>query len=176
MSMDYAQMIEGCRHRDAKAQRALYDDLAPMCMAVCHRYVRDVDEAADLLQDGFVRIFEHLGRLKEPEKLRSWAYSVMVNRCVSYLRKAKRLKMVESYDMTEAVNISEQETPSMGLSMDDMMKAIDTLNDRLRTAFNLCVLDELSCAEAANMMGTTEGNVRMMVFRARAELKNKLER
>ena len=55
MSMDYAQIVEGCRRRDAKAQRALYDEMAPMAMGVCMRYAKSRADAQDIMQDGFVK-------------------------------------------------------------------------------------------------------------------------
>ena len=172
MGMSYQQMVDGCRRHNAKAQRALYDELAPMCMGVCHRYVADRDEASDMLQDGFVHIFENIGKLRNPEKLRSWAYTVMVNTCVSYLRRSRRLVVKD--DMGDL----RDEPEADGLerySKNDLRQALDSLTPRLRTAFNLCVVDGKRSAEAAKMMGTKESNVRLLVFRARAALRKYLE-
>ncbi|MBR2959066.1 MAG: sigma-70 family RNA polymerase sigma factor [Bacteroidales bacterium] len=172
MALSNQQMVEGCRKHNAKAQRALYDELAPMCMGVCHRYIADRDEAQDLLQDGFVRIFEQIGRLRDPDKLRPWAYAVMVNTCVSYLRRAKRLRVME--DLAH-LSMEPDEEALVPYSMADIRKAIDSLSERTRTAFNLCAIDGRSAADAAERMGTTEGNVRLLVCRARAILRQELE-
>ncbi len=172
MGMNSQQIVEGCRRHDAKAQRALYEELAPMCMGVCHRYISDRDEAQDLLQDGFVRIFENVGKLRDPEKLRPWAYAVMVNTCVSYLRRAKRLRVMEDL---EHLSMEPDEEALVPYSMADIRKAIDALSERTRTAFNLCAIDGRSAADAAGLMGTTEGNVRLLVCRARAILRQELE-
>lgn len=172
MGMNNQQLVEGCRRHNAKAQRALYDELAPMCMGVCHRYIADRDEAQDLLQDGFVRIYEHIGKLRDPEKLRAWACTVMANTCVSYLRRARRLRVVE--DM-EPFGPEPDEEALAQYSMAAIRKAIDSLSERTRTAFNLCAVDGRSAADAAGLMGTTEGNVRLMVHRARVLLRQELE-
>ena len=172
MGMNYQQMVDGCRRRNAKAQRALYDELAPMCVGVCHRYVADRDEAADMLQDGFVHIFENIGKLRNPEKLRSWAYTVMVNTCVSYLRRSRKLVVKES--LGEVPDEAEGDDLSP-YSMNDLRRALDSLTPWLRTAFNLCAVEGKSCAEAAEMMATKESNVRLLVFRARAALRRELE-
>ena len=66
MSNEYTRMVEGCRRRDAKAQRALYDAMAPMAMGVCMRYARDREQAMDILQDGFIKVYENISKLLEP--------------------------------------------------------------------------------------------------------------
>ena len=89
MEPDYTQIVEGCRRRDPQSQRALYDALAPMALGVCMRYSHDRHTAQDLMQDGFVKVFENIARLKQPERLGAWVYQIMVNRCINHCKKRR---------------------------------------------------------------------------------------
>ena len=82
----YTQLVEECRRRDRRAMRRLYETTAPMAMGVCMRYCRNREEAQDVMQDGYVKVFERIGRLREPEKLMAWVYQLMVNECLNHLR------------------------------------------------------------------------------------------
>lgn len=170
MSMSYEQMVDGCRHRDAKAQRALYDELAPMAMGVCLRYCADRDEAQDLLQDGMVRIFEKIDTLQEPKKLRSWAYSIMVNRCVQHLRRSRRERLTDELDSVA------EESDLSPFSMRDIVEALHQIDARQRLVFNLCAIEERSSDEVAALLGISAGNVRIMLHRARAVMREYLEK
>ena len=82
----YTQLVEDCRRRDREAMRRLYEATAPMALGVCMRYCGDRETAQDLMQDGYVRIFEGIGRLREPERLMAWVYQVMVNVCLTHCK------------------------------------------------------------------------------------------
>ena len=95
MTADYKHIMEGCRRHDRKAQQALYEAMAPMAMGVCMRYSSDRDEAQDLMQDGFVKVFEKIGRVREPEHLAAWIYRVMFSVCMKNYRRKVRRKTAE---------------------------------------------------------------------------------
>ena len=169
MSMTYAEMVDGCRRRNAKAQRALYDELAPMAAGICRRYSADREEAKDMLQDGFVKVYERIGSLRDPQKLRSWVYNIMVNTCIQHYRKARHTVLME---MDSETAESETELP---YSMEDIVRALDTLTPVQRMAFNLCCAEECSYEEAARQMGCSEGAVRVNLCRARKMMREYLE-
>ena len=170
MSMSYEQMVDGCRRHDAKAQRALYDELAPMAMGVCMRYCTDRDEAQDLLQDGMVRVFEKIGSLKEPQKLRSWVYSIMVNCCVQHLRQARHERVSDELDTVA------DEADLTPFTMRDIVEALHQIDNRQRLVFNLCAIEGRSSDDVASEMGISAGNVRIMLYRARATMRAYLEK
>ncbi len=169
MSMTYEEMVDGCRRRNAKAQRALYDELAPMAAGVCRRYSTDCDEAHDMLQDGFVKIYERIGSLRDPQKLRSWVYNIMVNTCIQHYRRARYTVLMEMDS-----DIAEREA-DLPYSMEDIVRALDTLTPMQRMAFNLCYAEEYSYEEAAKQMGCSKGAVKVCLCRARRLLREFLE-
>lgn len=169
MSMSYAEMVDGCRRRNARAQRALYDELAPMAAGVCRRYSADRDEAKDMLQDGFVKVYERIGSLHDPQKLRSWVYNIMVNTCIQHYRKARHTVLMEMDDESAE---SETELP---YSMEDIVRALGNLTPVQRMAFNLCCAEELSYEEVAKQMACSEGAVRVALCKAKKRMRELLE-
>ena len=170
MSMTYAEMVDGCRRRNAKAQRALYDELAPMAAGVCRRYSADREEAKDMLQDGFVKVYERIGSLRDPQKLRSWVYNIMVNTCIQHYRKARHTVLME---MDAEAAGTETELP---YSMEDIVMALGNLSPVQRMAFNLCCAEECGYEEAAEQMGCSEVAVRVALSRAKKQMRELLEK
>lgn len=166
MSMDYAQMVEGCRRRDAKAQRALYDEMAPMAMGVCMRYAKDREEARDLVQDGFVKVFEKVGKLKDSATLRTWVYKTMVHTCIDHCRLRKEVVPLGDIDV-KAVETDPY-------TMEEIVLAVQRLPKMQRTVFNLCDVEGMELDEAAKELKCNYLAVRVTLSRARSRLKELL--
>ena len=166
MSMDYAQMVEGCRRRDAKAQRALYDEMAPMAMGVCMRYAKGREEARDLVQDGFIKVFEKVGRLRDSATLRTWVYKTMVHTCIDHCRLRKEVEPLGDYDV-KAVETDPY-------TMEEIMLAMQQLSSAQRTVFNLCDVEGMSLDEVAKELKCNNLAVRVTLSRARSRLKELL--
>lgn len=170
MIADYTHIVEGCRRHDRKAQRALYEAMAPMAMGVCMRYSSDREEAQDLMQDGFVRVFEHVGKVKDTEHLAAWVYRVMLNVCLKNYRRKMRRKMAEM-EMVEQV-----ELPLDPFAEEEIVAALQRLAPAQRQVFNLMAVEGYDYAEVAREMRCTEVNVRALYSRARMELRNLLKK
>lgn len=170
MEADYTELVEGCRKRDRKAQRALYERLAPMALGVCMRYMHDRDEAQDIMQDGFVRVFEHIGQLHDAEKTPAWVRSVMVNECLQHFRR-QRLPMVASGGETGSVV-----PPHDPFANEEIVLALQHIAPQQRVVFNLVAVEEYSYSEAAEKLRCSEVNVRALYSRACAALRNLLDR
>ena len=169
MSMSYAQMVEGSLRRDAKAQRALYDELAPMCMGVCMRYASDREEAQDLLQDGFIKVFEKLRSLRDPQKLRSWSYNIMVNTCIQNFRKHRTTLLVDDMDTYAETDDIEGHSP------EEAVAALQQLTERQRLVLNLFYMEGYSSRQIAETLKCTDSNVRALLTDARRAMRKKLE-
>ncbi len=165
MSMSNAQIVEGCRRRDAKAQRALYDATAPMALGVCMRYAANRDEAQDLMQDAYIKVFERIGQLRDADRLEAWVYSIMVNTGVQHCRKAHRETVVDDLEpVASAVDFDPY-------SAHDLVAAMQQLSPRHRLAFNLFAVEGYSLDEVAQQMKCSNVNVRVMLNRARNKMR-----
>ena len=178
MSEDYAQMVEGCRRHDRRAQRALYDAFAPMALGVCMRYATDRDAAQDLLQDGMVQVFEKLGQVRDPQELGAWVYRLMVNTCLQQLRRQKRAGgMWESLtDAATGADIDGGTTVAFDdpFAMEEVVMALQKLPPAQRMAFNMVEVDGYPIGEAAQRMRCSQSNVRSLVSRAKGRLREML--
>ena len=163
--MDNAQMVKGCRRRDAKAQRALYDAMAPMVTGVCVRYAKSHVEAQDIVQDVFVKVFERIATLGESESLKSWVYSLTVNTCIDHCR--KRRKWLSFDDLGADVPAVDTDP----YAMDDIVTAMQQLSPMLRTVFNLCDVEGYTLDEAAARLESNNLAIRVALCRARERMK-----
>lgn len=151
--------------------RALYDALAPRAMGVCMRYCESREEAEDVMQDGFVKVFERIGQVADAEKVEGWAMRVMVNECLMHYRKRRvRMKAEQGYaTVQERVDLDPY-------GAEEIVEALQQLPTLQRVAFNLCEVEGYSSDEAAQLMHCKAGAVRVNLYRARQRLKEKLNR
>lgn len=168
MSIDYEHIVEGCKRRDPKAQRQLYDGTVGMAMGICMRYASCRSEAQDLLQDGYVKVYEHIGSLRQPERLFSWIYTVMVNTCIEATRRSSFERLAN--DMEPHVQPFDFDP----YTQHDVVAAMQQLDPRQRLAFNLFAIEGYSVDEVARRMKISGGNVRVILNRARNKMKEYL--
>lgn len=168
MSDEYTQLVKRCRKHDERAMRALYEEMAPMAMGVCMRYSHSREEAQDLMQDGFLKVFEKLGTLKNPERVGAWIYQIMVNVCIDDYARRKELRYLDD-TAVEPVTL-----PLDPFTMGEIVAAVQQLPPHQRTAFNLVEVEGYSCEEAAQRLKLTASGVRASLSRAKAALREKL--
>lgn len=160
MEEKYTQMVEDCRRHDREAMRRLYEATAPMAMGVCMRYCRNRDTAQDVMQDGYVKVYEGLSRLRDPERVMAWVYQVMVNECINHNKALE--KTVSLDDMNEEPSV----LPMDPFADEEVVEALQQLTSQQRTVFNLLEVEGLTEVEAAQQMNTTVANVRTHFSRA----------
>lgn len=169
MRDDYTQLVKRCRKHDEKAMRELYDEMAPMAMGVCMRYCRSHEEAQDLFQEGFLKVFEHIDSLREPRSVGAWIYHIMVNVCVEYHRSRKEMRNVE---------LAEHETVTLPLDpfgMEEIVKALQQLPPQQQTVFNLVEVEGYSYEEVSERLSITVSSARSTLCRAKAMLRERLK-
>jgi len=173
MKNSLESLIEGCRRSDSKAQRELYEILAPRMFAVCRRYVKDKEQAEDVLQDGFVTLFEKISTFKGDGSFEGWARKIFVNTALMQLRRNDALKFSDSIEDSQAVQMMPSETLEQ-IGAEEITDLIKTMPDGFRAVFNLYVIEGYTHEEIAEMLSITEGGSRSQLSRARAWLRNKL--
>lgn len=172
MSEDYTYLVEGCRKRNRKAQKELYETFAPMAMGVCLRYTRCREDACDVMQDGFVRVFERIGQVRDASSLGAWIGRVMVNMCLKHYRRHWR----ERHLPVDGVDVVVQPDVDRHFEAEAIVAALQQLAPSQRAVFNLVEVDGYSIEEAASMLKCTESNVRALLSRAKVRLREELER
>ncbi|MFI5452341.1 RNA polymerase sigma factor [Pedobacter sp. UC225_61] len=165
-------LLEGCKAGDRKMQEMLYKQTASKMLAVCMRYAKDRMEAEDVLQMGYVKIFQKVKDYRGDGSFEGWIRRIMVNTAIeSYRKNLRALNVVPIEDAYEQ--------PSTGfdfssLGMQDLMKVIQKLADGYRMVFNMYIIEGYSHKEIAETLGISEGASKSQLSRARAILQQEI--
>lgn len=168
------RLIEKCLLRDRRAQKELFEVYAPKMLALCIRYMKDRDEAEDVLQDGFITLFNQLEHFEGRGSFEGWARRIFVTTALMHLRKKDPLKM--SDDITEMNFAGGQDYSQIAaMSHKELMKLVTGLPDGFRIVFNMYVIEGYSHKEIADMLGISENTSRSQLSRARLWLQQKIK-
>ena len=149
--MDEQQLIEGCINRNRLAQRELYEHYSRRMLAVCLRYVNDMETAKDLLQDGFVKVFTSLDSYSGIGSFEGWMRKIFVNCALEYLRKSDVLR--ESSGLDNLPELSQPDSSVISnMSAAELMNIIKQLPAGFRTVFNLFAIEGYSHKEIGDML------------------------
>lgn len=147
--------------------KSLYDAHVRYLTAVCLRYIPSEDEAKDVLQEAFIKIFSSLGTFRGDEKaLRPWMRRIVVNESLMYLRSRKKDPLVFGEDSIPD-SLPDLEPEPEDIPPDVLQEMIRKLPDGYRTIFNLHVFEQKSHAEIAGMLGIRENSSTSQFYRAR---------
>ena len=167
------QMVAGCLKGEPIAQKALYQAYARKMMSLCMRYAPDREQAQDILQDGFVKVFQKIGNFRGDGPLGGWIARTMVNTALDQIRRNKPFE--HNLDLTEAEHlhaVDEQAVSTM--SADELMGLVQALPTGYRTVFNLFAIEGYPHKDIAEMLGISENTSKSQFMKARAYLRNLL--
>ena len=167
-------MVPSLKEGDRRAQRRVFDALAPKMMAVCLRYMGNKDDAEDVLQEGFVTLFTKIDSYSGAGSFEGWARKIFVNTALMHLRRTDALGL--SDDIEEARTLfTEEATPIERIGYKELLKMIAALPPEYRTVFNLYVLEGYSHKDIAEELGCTEATSRSRLQRARLKLQEMIK-
>lgn len=171
----YSDVIEGCIKGERKAQKLLYEHLAPKMFSVCLRYMGERKAAEDVLQDAFVTLFSKIDSFSDTGSFDGWARRIFVNTALMSLRKKETLKM--SDDLETAWNVS-SDMPSQVHEMGykELMQMVASLPTGYRTIFNMYVIEGFSHDEIAKALNISPATSRSQLQRARMLLQDKIKK
>lgn len=161
-------IVKQCLQGDKAAQEQLYDTYANKMFAVCLRYSTNRQDAEDVLQEGFVKVFKNLIRFQFKGSFEGWIRRIMVNSAIEHYRKNAKWMYTED---AQEVKI---ETKDIGvlqtLKVNDLLALVQKLPTGYRTVFNLYVIEGYTHQEIADMLQVTESTSKTQLFKARAAL------
>jgi len=162
-----------CVKGDRKSQKYLYETFSNPIFRLLMRYVRNDDDAQDLLVTGFTKIFERIEEFEFRGKgsLGKWIRRVMVNEALMFLRSKKENFYLEDYDGRELVDISQIESD---LGAEDIFSLILELPTGYRTVFNMHLIEGYSHKEIAELLGISESTSKSQLSKARRQLQSKI--
>lgn len=167
--MTLEQIIEGCRKGDTEARRELYVTYGGSMFGVVKRYVSDPATAEDLLHDGFVTLYTHIGEYRGEGSFEGWCRRIFVNTVMSHFRHKNPLK---GADDVVTLNFHGAVAPTAieELSAGEIKECIERLPEGYRAVFNLHAVEEYGYPEIAETLGISEATARSQYLRARMKL------
>src|SRR3954467_14421551 len=124
--MDHHKLVKDCLNGKREAQYALYEEFSQSMLAVCYRYTKAMDDAEDVLQEGFIKIFRNLHQFKFEGELGGWIRRIMVNTALNYLKKNSRYQTDLSFPETSLHPVSD-DNPEVTLQAKDLAEIIRQL-------------------------------------------------
>ena len=156
-------LIKKAINNNREAQQQLFELHSPKMLGVCRQYVKDMHHAEDLLLSGFLKVFTNLHKFKHEGSFEGWIRRIMVNTCLSYLRKKNVIDLSdEDYVFNDAATESLENT-----SVEDIQKLIDNLPNGYKMVFNLFAIEGFKHSEIAKKLSISESTSKSQLFKAR---------
>ncbi len=166
------QIIDGCLKSDRKYHELLYKKFSPKMYAVCLRYATDQNEAQDMMQEAFIRVYNNIGKFRREGSFEGWVRRIFVNTALEVIRKKGNMYVVRE---TENIKMEyANENSLQRLMKEDLMAMIQSLSIGYRTVFNLYVIEGFSHKEIGEQLNITEGTSKSQLARARYLLQKKV--
>lgn len=169
--LDY--IIKGCQQKDARAQKELFDLFGSKMYAVCLRYAGNRTDAQDILQEGFLKIYEKIYQFEFKGSFEGWLRRIFVN--LSLERYRGQYQVINIQDSWREGSNDDYENITGILTIEELLKIIQELSPKYRTVFNLYAIEGYSHKEISEMLDISEGTSKSNLSRARTILQEKVK-
>jgi len=167
-----SDLIKSCISGDRRMQELLYKKFSPKMYAICLRYAGNSDDAQDLLQEGFIKVFKNLEKFRSEGSFEGWMRRVFVNTSIEHFRRKVNLNSITE---NEEKGIEDSTWNVLdSLAEKDIIQLIQDLSPGYRTVFNLYVLEGYSHKEIGDILGINEGTSKSQLARAKMILQKKV--
>lgn len=168
-------ILKGCLTNNATAQRELYNKYSSKMLAVCYRYAHNREDAEDMLQEGFIKVFLQIHTFENRGAFEGWIRRIIVHTCINILKKNKKFN--ESVDIIHAagIQVREESVPAI-IQAKQVIECIRLLPIGYRTVLNLYAIEGYSHREIADMLDIEESTSRSQYTRAKSMLEDILVR
>ncbi len=178
--LDLEELIGGCKRGERRAQEQLFKLYFGRLLSVSLRYIPDRDSAQDVVQEGFIKIFEHIKNFDQKGSVEGWMRRIIANQSIDFIRK-KRKDTFLSADDNDYKFLPDDEELKEDWSITTVkaelaMEAIENLSPAYRTVFNLAVMENYTHKEIAEMLNINEGTSKSNLAKAKMNLQNYLKK
>jgi RNA polymerase sigma-70 factor (ECF subfamily) len=168
-------IIDGCLQNNRRSQEELFKLFYGKMLAVCMRYTKDKDNAQEIVQEGFIKIFDKLGAFDYKGSFEGWIRRIIANTAIDSIRKSKKDPFLSDKDEdfklgAEDLMVEREDLETIDLKAEVAMEAIHKLSPAYRAVFNLYVLEDYSHKEIGEILGISEGTSKSNLAKARMNL------
>ena len=165
-----ADLIEGCIRGDRKMQYELYQRFAPKMYGVCLRYAGKAEEAEDILQEGFIKVFKKIGSFRGEGSFEGWTRRIFVNTAIEHFRRKTYMQPITEYE--ESTIEGKYLSVLDSLAEKDIVQLVQQLSPGYRTVFNMYVIEGYTHKQIADELGISEGTSKSQLSRAKIILQD----
>jgi RNA polymerase sigma factor (sigma-70 family) len=162
-------ILVGCINNDPSAQRELYNRYSPKMLSVCYRFGNSREDAEDMLQEGFIKIFTQIHTFQNKGAFEGWIRRIIVHTCINFLKKNKKFSNSIDLDQADYLEVKEETMPSV-MQARQIIECIRQLPLGYRTVLNLYAMEGYSHKEIADMLDIEESTSRSQYTRAKVML------
>jgi RNA polymerase sigma factor (sigma-70 family) len=162
-------ILVGCLNNDPSAQRELYNRYSPKMLSVCYRFSNSREDAEDMLQEGFIKIFTQIHTFQNKGAFEGWIRRIIVHTCINFLKKNKKISNSIDLDQADYLEVKEETVPSV-MQARQIIECIRLLPIGYRTVLNLYAMEGYSHKEIGDMLDIEESTSRSQYTRAKAML------
>ncbi|MEX0359678.1 MAG: RNA polymerase sigma factor [Allomuricauda sp.] len=168
------ELVEQCKANDRRAQMQLYKQYCEGMHVVAVRFVKDADDAEDMVQEAFIKAFQRIHQFKGEVTFGAWLKRIVVNRCIDFL-KSKHQQKVELNEGHLRVSDDEDWKVADGITLERVKKAMGGLPEKYRYVVQLFLVEGYDHSEIAEILGISDTASRTRLLRGKAQLKEKLK-
>jgi len=173
--LDEKQIIDGCCRKDKKAQKALFDRFANILLGICIRYTGRRDEAEDILQDGFVKIYGNIRHYAGTGSFINWMKKIMINTAITHYHRNLKHHYQQDIEDIRETDIEGYEYEGAEFTREELFNVISALPEGYRMVFNLYALEGYKHKEIADLLEIDINTSKSQYSRARSLIRKKLE-
>ncbi|MDA0196019.1 MAG: RNA polymerase sigma factor [Bacteroidetes bacterium] len=171
--VEYCQrLIQGCLKGDRKCQELLYKQFYSYGMSISYRYASNSDEANEILNDGFMKVFKNIKRYNPERPFKGWFRTILINTAINQYK--KYLKHANHSDVDDARSVMVNQNVTSDLGYRELLGLVQKLTPSYRTVFCLYVIDGFNHEEIADQLGISVGSSKSNLSRARVRLQEML--
>ncbi|MBX2842449.1 MAG: RNA polymerase sigma factor [Flammeovirgaceae bacterium] len=163
------KIIKGCCKGDRKAQEFLYTTFSGKMYSICLRYAKKQEDADDILQEAFVKIFNNIKNFRKESSLFYWMKRIMINTALNYQR--SKLYLYPMVDVNDLHYLADRDFTLSNIHLEDLLKMLQRLPDGCRVIFNLYAIEGFQHKEIAEMLKINIGTSKSQYSRAKSLLK-----
>ena len=181
LNEELEKTIKGCCKGDRKAQEWLHKRFYSTLFPVCMRYTNNIDQAEDILQNGFIKVFKNIKKYKFEGSFEGWIKRIVVNTAIDYHRKRKKdfVLLPEDQEMEQFEMVDDSSADdewNYPYTPDQVMSAIQQLTPAYKAVFNLYAIENYSHKEIADILNVSVGTSKSNYLKAKARLRTILEK
>src|ERR1051325_908861 len=169
MQLSETELVQGCLNNDRSCQEMLYKKYSSSMFGICLGYAKDRDDAKDILQEGFIKIFGNLKNFKGGS-LEGWIRRIITHTAIDFYR--KKVRMQNTVDVEEVHDLAVDVSVLEELGAKDLLMLMRQLPEGAKLIFNLYIVEGYTHKEIAEMLGVTEGTSKSQFSRAKHLLQN----